>query len=126
MAQIFTSNLNHKQQQLNQSHMKNFTLAFALFLSVAGSSFAGTNTTAVISKARELTVVLELNEWQYLKVRNLMNARLEEEKAGRASMQEINEKFTAAMFDELTIPQQKSFKGYLASNTAFSLAVLTK
>jgi hypothetical protein len=106
--------------------MKNLALAFALLLSVAGTTFAGTNATSAVSVARELAVVLQLNEGQYLKVKSLVNARLDEEKAGRASMQEINEKFTAAVNDELTKAQQANFKTYLATSAAASLAVFTK
>ncbi|WP_192820243.1 hypothetical protein [Rufibacter sp. LB8] len=106
--------------------MKTSIFAFFLFLSVVGTSFAGTNTSSPVSVARELSVVLQLNESQYLRVKSLVNARQEEEKAGRTSVQEINEKFSAAIIVELSPAQQEMFKQYLASGAGASMAVFTK
>lgn len=102
--------------------MKNLILSIALLFSVASVSATevstdSTNTVATAS-ARAIANALQLNEAQYMKVRSLEKAKIDEQRIAQATLSGveletkvafITDKFTTALMQVLTCTQQKAY-----------------
>ncbi|KAA3436917.1 hypothetical protein [Rufibacter hautae] len=91
--------------------MKKLYAALLLTFTLLGSTVAGTLPSATTT-ARTIAEALQLNEYHYLRIRNLEVARLKEVAAPGADVAAVNKKYAAALVIVLGANQQKAFEAF--------------
>ncbi|WP_181303998.1 hypothetical protein [Rufibacter sp. XAAS-G3-1] len=95
--------------------MKKYILALALSFSFVSISVADTTPTPT-ETARGIVNALQLNEAQYLRIKNLITVRMEELRSGKTEVTAVDEKFTAALLQLLNAEQQKTYQAFVKAH----------
>ncbi|WP_210465848.1 hypothetical protein [Rufibacter roseolus] len=102
--------------------MKKIYATLLLTFTLLGSTVAGTMPSTASNTARDIANALNLNEYHYLKIRNLELSRIQEVSAPNADVAAINKKYAAALLEVLGTNKQKAFEAFGKDHPSVQIA----